>query len=140
LEILDPVIAIFVALIIIKAAYDILRKSFGSIVDTGLPDEEQAVIAEIINAHREKLAGFHGLRTRKAGSQRFAELHLVMPRYLSVDEAHRVCDHLEEDLKSRLPMLEITLHVEPCEDENCPLCAVTCPERKTRKKPRRQAG
>jgi cation diffusion facilitator family transporter len=140
LEILDPVIAIFVALIIIKAAYDILRKSFGSIVDTGLPDEEQAVIADIINAHREKLAGFHGLRTRKAGSQRFAELHLVMPRYLSVDEAHRVCDHLEEDLKSRLPMLEITLHVEPCEDENCPLCAVTCPERKTRKKPRRQAG
>ncbi|MGI2336439.1 MAG: cation diffusion facilitator family transporter [Dehalogenimonas sp.] len=137
LEILDPIIAIGVALIIIKAAYDILRKSFGGIVDTGLPDEENTVIAEIIEVHREKLAGFHGLRTRKAGSHRFAELHLVMPKYLSVDEAHRICDHLEEELKSKLPLLEITLHVEPCDDDNCPTCAVTCTERKTKQKRRR---
>ncbi|TFG46522.1 MAG: cation transporter, partial [Dehalococcoidia bacterium] len=75
LEILDPLIAIVVATIIIKAAYDILRKSFGGIVDTGLPADEEEVISQIIAAHRQKLAGFHDLRTRKAGSNRFAELH-----------------------------------------------------------------
>ena len=123
-QILDPLVAVAVALIILKAAWDIFHKSFGGIIDTGLPEADRKAIADIIDAHRKRLAGFHDLRTRKAGSQRFAELHLVVPRYLSVDEAHRLCDHLEADLSAKIPRLEITLHVEPCEDEDCPVCAI----------------
>ncbi|ADJ25422.1 cation diffusion facilitator family transporter [Dehalogenimonas lykanthroporepellens BL-DC-9] len=131
-QLLDPLVAIGVALIIIKAAWDILHKSFGGIIDTALPEEERQAIAGVIDAHRRNLAGFHSLRTRKAGSQRFAELHLVVSRHLSVDEAHQLCDHLEADLAEKLPRLEITLHVEPCQDDDCPICAVpACAHRQT---------
>lgn len=129
LKILDPVVAIAVALIIIKAAYDILKKSFGGIVDTGLPPEDEKIINDIFKEHRQQLAGFHDLRTRKAGAQRFAELHVVMPRDITVEKSHQICDHLEADLKKRLPRLEITLHVEPCDDD-CPECQVNCDSRK----------
>jgi cation diffusion facilitator family transporter len=125
LVILDPIIAIGVALIIVKAAWDILLKSFGGIIDTGLPPEEEKIIVETLAEHRGELVGFHQIKTRKAGAQRFVELHLVMPRTNSVEAAHRMCDHLEEDLKRRLPRLEISLHVEPCADD-CPDCAVEC--------------
>jgi cation diffusion facilitator family transporter len=125
LTVLDPIIAIGVALIIVKAAWDILKKSFGGIIDTGLPPEEEKVIVDTLAEHRGELVGFHQIRTRKSGAQRFVELHLVMPRTISVEEAHRMCDHLEADLKQRLPRLEISLHVEPCADD-CPDCAVEC--------------
>ena len=127
--ILDPIIAIGVALLIVKAALDILKKSFGGIIDTGLPPEEEQIIVETLAGHRGELAGFHEIKTRKAGAQRFVELHLVMPRVASVAEAHRMCDHLEADLKRKLPRLEVSLHVEPC-DEDCPECCdIECPGR-----------
>ncbi len=130
LTVLDPIVAIGVALIIVKAAWDILQKSFGGIIDTGLPPEEEKIIVDTLAEHRGELVGFHQIRTRKSGAQRFVELHLVMPRTISVEEAHRMCDHLEADLRERLPRLEISLHVEPCADD-CPDCAVECGARKT---------
>ena len=129
IKILDPIVAIGVALIIVKAAWDILIKSFGGIIDTGLPPEEEKIIVETLAEHRGQLVGFHEIRTRKAGAQRFVELHLEMPGSASVEEAHQMCDHLEADLKKRLPRLEITLHVEPCSDK-CGTCDMTCESRK----------
>ncbi len=129
LTILDPVIAIGVALIIVKAAWDILHKSFGGIIDTGLPADEEKIIVETLAEHRGELVDFHQIRSRKAGAERFVDLHLVMPRALSVEEAHRMCDHLEADLKRKLPRLEITLHVEPCDDD-CSKCSITCETRR----------
>ena len=129
LTILDPIIAIAVALIIFKAAWDILHKSFGGIIDTGLPPSEEKIIVDTLAEHRGQLVGFHEIKTRKAGAQRFVELHLVMPKNISVEQAHNMCDHLEFDLKKRLPRLEISLHVEPCEDD-CEPCEVSCGARR----------
>jgi cation diffusion facilitator family transporter len=129
IKILDPIVAIGVALIIFKAAWDILKKSFGGIIDTGLPAEEEKIIVDTLGEHRNQLVDFHEIRSRKAGAQRFVDLHLVMPRTLSVEEAHKMCDHLETDLKRRLPRLEITLHVEPC-DDSCQSCEMSCEARR----------
>lgn len=125
LTILDPIIALVVAIFILKAAYDVLRKSYTGLVDTRLPGPEEAEIRRCIMEHSHRLVGFHQLRTRKAGSHRFIELHLVMPKDASVAEAHRVCDHLEQDLKKRLRMVSITIHVEPCSIE-CDQCSIPC--------------
>ena len=48
-------------------------------------------------------------------------LHLVMPRYVSVEDAHKMCDHLEQDIKDKLPNTRITIHVEPCVERLRPL-------------------
>ena len=122
-SIIDPILAIVVALYILKTAYDVTRKSLKELVDVRLPEAEEEVIISCITEHRAQLAGFHKVRTRKAGIQRFIEFHLVIPKNASLEEAHLMCYHLEEDIESRLPNSSVTIHVEPCTIE-CELCFV----------------
>lgn len=125
LSLFDPVIALIVALLIIKAAYDVTRKSFLGLIDTRLPKAEEEKIISLIMEHAGQLVSIHKLRTRKAGSQRHIDLHLVMPKNVSVEEAHRMCDHLERHIKTKLSNTSITIHVEPCNGK-CSQCSITC--------------
>ncbi len=125
LSLFDPVIALIVALLIIKAAYDITRKPFLGLMDTRLPKAEEEKIISLIMEHTGKLVGVHKLRTRKAGSQRHIDLHLVMPKNVSVEEAHRMCNHLERHIKTKLSNTSITIHVEPCNGK-CSQCSIIC--------------
>ncbi len=120
----DPIVAVAVALFILKAGYDVMRQSFGELVDVRLPEEEEKIIISCLAEHSELMSGFHEVRTRKAGNQRFIDFHLTMPKAVSVEQAHLMCDHLEQDLKQRLPTANITIHVEPC-DGQCQQCSVT---------------
>jgi len=125
LTILDPIIAILVALVIIKAAYDITRKSFGGLMDSSLPEKEESEIKACLVEHSELVVGFHKLRTRKAGSFRQIDVHLVIPKALHVDEAHQICDHLERHIEGILQSADVTIHVEPCSTE-CYMCTTVC--------------
>lgn len=130
LNILDPVVAIMVSLLIVRTAYGLTRRSFGGLVDVKLPEDEEKKISQAITEHfGGEVVSFHRLRTRKAGSQRYIDLHLVMPRQITLEEAHRMCDHLEEDIRNRLVRTDVTIHVEPC-DGNCPACKISCDEKK----------
>ena len=129
LNILDPIVALLVALLILKVGYDVLRRSFGELIDVRLPRAEEDEIISCIIEHGGQIVGFHKLRTRKAGSQRFIDLHLVMPKNASVEEAHRMCDHLEQDIENRLHYTSVTIHVEPCSTE-CDQCFISCSLRK----------
>ncbi len=129
LSILDPIVALLVAILITRTAYLTMKKSFGGLMDTKLPEFEEGVIRSCILEHSGKVVAFHELRTRKAGSQRYIDLHLVMPKNASVEEAHRMCDHLEQDIENRLHYTSITIHVEPCTIE-CEQCSVSCILRK----------
>ena len=129
LNIIDPITAILVALLIMRTAYDLTKRSFGPLVDVRLPQAEQDEIISTIKEHTSQLAGFHEVRTRKAGSHRFIDLHLMLPKNASLEEAHQMCDHLEQDIESRLPNSSVTIHVEPCSVE-CAQCSVfSCSQR-----------
>ena len=131
LWIIDAVLAGLVALFILKVSVDVLRKSFGGLVDVKLPEEEEQTVREAIMEHfGGEVVNFHKLRTRKAGSQRYIDLHLVMPKHASIQEAHDMCDHLEKDIEEKLVRTDITIHVEPC-DDNCDECDLTCDDRKS---------
>jgi cation diffusion facilitator family transporter len=125
ISILDPIVALLVVAIIARTAYLTLKKSFGGLMDIKLPQAEEDEIISCITEHGGQLVAFHELRTRKAGSQRFIDLHLVMPKNASLEVAHRMCDHLEQDLETRLPYTSVTIHVEPCSTE-CDQCFVPC--------------
>jgi cation diffusion facilitator family transporter len=130
ITVIDPVLAGLVALYIFKVAYDVLRKSFGGLVDVKLPEDEENYIRNAIAEHfAGEVVGFHKLRTRKAGSYRHIDLHLVMPRHVSIAEAHKMCDHLEEDIEGRWQHTDVIIHVEPC-DNNCEDCGLNCDFRK----------
>ncbi len=123
LSIIDPIVAIAVALYILRTAYVVTRKSIAELVDVRLPKAEQEVVISCIIEHSGQLVGFHRLRSRRAGGQRFIDLHLVMPKDASLEEAHVICDHLEEDIEGKLPDSSVTIHVEPCTIE-CEQCSV----------------
>jgi len=125
LHILDPIIAMAVALLILKAGYDVIRKSFGGLVDVRLPEAEESIIRECIMEHDSEVVSFHELRTRKVGNQRHIDLHLVLPKDDSVEESHRICDCLEVAMADRLRNTSVTIHVEPC-DEKCDYCRISC--------------
>jgi len=124
--ILDPIFAIGVALFICKAAWDITRKSFGGLVDEKLPPQEEAEINACLKEHTSNIVSFHNLRTRKAGAQRYVDLHVVMRNDAGLEEAHQMCDHLEADIRARLPRTNIIIHCEPCQAKECQECAVPC--------------
>jgi cation diffusion facilitator family transporter len=128
LSILDPIIAIVVALLILKASVDIIRKSFGGLMDVSLPESEQKAIEKCLLEHRDSIVEFHRLRTRKSGSQRQIDVHLVISKTASVEGAHAMCDHLEKDIEQILPNTEVNIHVEPC-NSTCSQCFVTCDSR-----------
>jgi divalent metal cation (Fe/Co/Zn/Cd) transporter len=110
-----------------KTAYDVTRRAFPPLMDVRLPEDEEALIESCIQEHLGEVAGFHQLSTRKAGSERHIKLHLVMSANTSVEDAHDLCDHLEEDIKSKLLNVSVTIHVEPC-DKECDKCPGTCPQ------------
>jgi len=129
ISIIDPIIAILVAIFIFKVAYDVLKNSFQGLVDTKLPADEVDIVKSAITEHfGGEVVSFHKLRTRKAGNQRYIDVHLIMPKDTSLAEAHRMCDHLEDDVERRLSNADVTIHVEPC-NENCEWCTFTCKNR-----------
>ena len=131
ITIIDPILAGVVALYIFKVAFDVLRKSFGGLVDVKLPESEESAVRLAITEHfTSEVVSFHRLRTRKAGNQRHIDLHLVMPKHISIEEAHDMCDHLEKDIEGRLLNTDVIIHVEPC-DDNCDICNLSCEDRKS---------
>jgi cation diffusion facilitator family transporter len=121
----DPLIAIGVALVILKAAYDLTRRSFSDLIDQSIPLADERRIQEIICDHAGSYAGFHDLKTRRSGPEIFIEFHLVMPGTVSVLQSHDLSDHLESDLKTEFPRANITIHTEPC-NEGCTRCGSFC--------------
>jgi len=121
----DPLVALGVALVIMKAAYDLTRRSFSDLIDHSIPATDEHRIQEIICEHASDYAGFHDLRTRRSGPDIFIEFHLVVPGTVSVQWSHDLSDHLESDLKVEFPRAVITIHTEPC-NEGCTRCGSFC--------------
>lgn len=123
-SILDPIVGAIVALIIIWSAVMVVKKAVGELIDNRLPEEEETVILACIEEHTVQVAGYHKVRTRKAGSQRFVDFHLLLPKDMTVEEAHSMADHIEQDIKERLTGTSVTIHLEPCEGD-CDACRIT---------------
>lgn len=119
--IFDPILAILVALIILKASYDLTKRSVSGIMDVKLSDREENIIKSIIAEHYSEFAEYHDLRTRMSGAERYVDLHLVVPKNQHVADAHEFCDHLEKDIKEKIPNLSLLIHIEPCETD-CDIC------------------
>jgi len=120
---IDSMIAIFVAAMIVRAGYDITRRSTKGLLDVALPEEEMKAIEEVMVEHEEMFVDFHRLRARSTGTERQIDLHLTVPRSLSVKDSHDLSEHLEREIKEKIPNCVIVMHIEPC-DENCEKCRI----------------
>ncbi|WP_442886096.1 cation diffusion facilitator family transporter [Desulfotomaculum sp. 1211_IL3151] len=112
--IIDPIVAIAVAFLILKAAFNLIRGSMDSILDARLPQNEVSIIDETIKRYSDQIIDYHDLRTRKSGSERYIDMHLLIPKCCTLVEAHHLCDQIEKDIRLQLPNICILIHAEPC--------------------------
>jgi cation diffusion facilitator family transporter len=107
---LDPIVAISVALLILKESYSLLKNAYSPLLDTSLSLEENKIIGDVIT---QKGFSFHNLRSRKSGQYRFADVHLELPETMVLKDVHRICDEIEVEIKKKISHMEIQIHVEP---------------------------
>ncbi len=112
LQILDPIVAIGVAALIMKVAYDLTREAGRPLVDHQLPDGEVERVNEILHADK-RIIGYHKLRTRRAGSHRHIDVHLIVPQQLSITKAHEVAEEIEDRIREELGGVQVVTHIEP---------------------------
>jgi cation diffusion facilitator family transporter len=108
----DPAVAIAVALLILRVAYQILRRVVPVLVD------ERAIPEPTIRRSAQAVDGVisaYGIRSRGGKSGvRFAEVTIAVDPHANVADAHAIADAVEERLKKDLELEEVTVHVEPC--------------------------
>jgi len=112
LQLLDPLMAIAVSVIVLKMGGEMVYKAGRGLLDESCPETEER-ISVVLDRHQHIFIDYHDLKTRKSGNRVYAEIHLSVDGQMSVQEAHDFTDHLEEDLASEVPNVEINIHVEP---------------------------
>ena len=126
IKILDSIAAIVVALLIIKSSIELTISAMGDIFDVRLPAEDEEKIWEVLSRYKGNCIDFHRLRSRKSGSVRFIDMHIVVPRKWSIEEAHKESDRIELEIREALPNTEVIIHIDPCSKalEPCAKCSL----------------
>ena len=113
---LDPLIALAVAVNIVWSGFLLIKRSTSGLMDSALPRDERVKVARILAGYEQQGVQYHALRTRQAASRRFVSVHVLVPGAWTVDAGHDLLEHLEADIRSALPEVTITTHLEPLDD------------------------
>jgi cation diffusion facilitator family transporter len=117
-QILDPIVAIVVALNIIWTGVQLVRRSVSGLMDEALPAQEQKLIEDVMAKYRVRGVNFHALRTRQAAARRFISVHVLVPGEWTVHDAHHIAEDFENDIRDTLGgVITVFTHLEPAEDE-----------------------
>jgi cation diffusion facilitator family transporter len=113
---LDPLMAAGMTVLVVSSALRLLRESLRPLLDEGLPTDEEARVRAVLEADA-RVLGYHRLRTRRAGSARLMDLHVLLDDDLSFREAHAIGEEVEGAIRDVLPNVDVIVHVEPYEEE-----------------------
>ena len=113
---LDPLVAIAVALNIIWAGIQLVRRSAGGLLDSAIPPHERRLVAEVLERYGERGNEFHAVRTRQDGPRYFVEMHVLVPGAWSVQRGHDLAEEIEGKVREVLPRANVFTHIEPRED------------------------
>ena len=122
----DPAVAIAVAMLILKAAFELTWEAGGDLLDRGLPPAEQDWMKSYLAGFAPRITGFHDLRTRKAGAHRFVDVHVVVKEDQTIVEAHEVAEEMELGIIAKFPGSTVTVHLDPCDGRCPPRCLAGC--------------
>lgn len=109
----DLAVAIAIACYILTQSISILRTSVDELLDRALPAQEQREIEQIITHFDPRIIGFHNLRTRKIGPQKFIDFHMEIRGEDNFARAHDLTESLIKRIKERFPGADVTVHFDP---------------------------
>ncbi|MBX3282820.1 MAG: cation transporter [Acidobacteria bacterium] len=115
--ILDPIIALAVALNILWTGYHVVKVSAEGLMDASASDEDMAKIVAVLDDYKEKMGiDYHALRTRVAGPRIFVSAHVLMPDEWTIQRGHELAEEIENAIRDAVPGVIASTHIEPLDD------------------------
>ena len=114
--VLDPLIALAVAVNILFIGWRLLATSVGGLMDAAWPPEERTALESVLDEFRARDVRFHAVRTRCSGPRRFASFHVLVPGTWTVQQGHDLLEDIEQRVARRVPFVTLDTHLEPIED------------------------
>ena len=122
---LDGIIACLVGVNILVIGAGLLRQAYHGLMDAADPSALQKLSRLLIENRRDLWIDIHQLRTWKSGNLLHIDMHLVLPRDLDLDAAHKEAKEMEnliiEHFNGKASPL---IHMDPCSSIDCPVCLV----------------
>ena len=109
---IDSAVAILAAVIMIKGALSIGKGAWDALMDRAADDDIVASISEIASDF-DGVHGFHDLKTRKAGSRVFVNLHIELDGEQTLDQAHAIGAALRRKIVETHPNADVMIHKDP---------------------------
>jgi hypothetical protein len=115
----------------------LIRQSYAGLMDASDPELLEEIALLIAKYRRSHWIDVHKLRAWRSGNQSYVDFHLILPRDLSLEQAHKEVMDLKILLQSQMiGIADVLIHAEPCIDPECPICGYDpC---RLRQKPTRQ--
>ncbi len=117
---LDPLLALVVALNILWQGWKVIASSLDGLMDRAVDHENHLRIRDLISANSQGALEIHDLKTRIAGRATFIEFHMVVDAGMSVGDSHLICDRIEAALENEIPSVRVVIHVEPDHEAKLP--------------------
>ena len=119
---LDSLVAILVALLIIKEAWELCKNALEHLIDVRLTDEEEKdideIIKKVIKIYETRLIDYHKLKTRKAGNKRHIDFHITLNPELTVKEAHDIVGCLKKEITAKFTNSRVNVHIDPDKNQD----------------------
>lgn len=124
IAILDPLIAIAVAVLIVYEGWHLCKNAFNPLLDSSLSQEEEEAIMNILENHFTKDFHFCHLKTRKSGPNRFIDFYARVSPEIPIKEANEMTKHVQQEIQALMPNTHFHIQVEAMDE-----CSYTCKEK-----------
>lgn len=134
IQILDPIIAILIALNIFYTGYKLIRESIGGLMNEVKPEMLNRLTAKLISIKKDYWIDIHELRFWQSGDKLFIDFHLILPYYFNIKQSHEEENMIEAELQKDFSHADLKIHLDYCIPQLCSFCDyVTCKERSENK-------
>ena len=110
---LDPVLAVLVALNIVREGYGLLRRSVDGLMDRALSMEERERIETALKSLASEKVRFDHVRTRRAAGASFCQLHMHVPGHWTLARSAAKREEVEGSLMASVGGLRVTIELLP---------------------------
>ena len=122
IKILDPIIAILVALNILYTGYRLIRESIGGLMNEIKPETLLKLSEKLISIKKNYWIDIHELRFWQSGDKVFIDFHLILPYYFTIKQTHEEENLIEAELQKDFLQADLKIHLDYCIPQLCKYC------------------
>jgi len=122
IQILDPIIAILIALNILLTGYKLIRESIGGLMNEVKPEMLNQLSNKLVSIKKDYWIDIHELRFWQSGDKVFIDFHLILPYYFNIKQSHEEESLIESELQKDFAQADLKVHLDYCIPQLCSFC------------------